>query len=158
MDSSTKVGMKEEEERPHVLVVDDSLVDRKIMERLFTNSACKVTTAENGQKALELLGQGEDKHNNINHQGLKINLVVTDYCMPGMTGYDLLKKVKESCDIKEIPVIIVSSENVPTRIEKCLKEGAQEFILKPLKQSDVKKLRCQMQFTQPMKGRLCMGR
>ncbi|KAI7727903.1 hypothetical protein M8C21_010192 [Ambrosia artemisiifolia] len=78
--------------------------------------------------------------------------------MPGMTGYDLLKKIKASCDIKEIPVIIVSSENVPTRIEKCLEEGAQEFILKPLKQSDVKKLRCQMQFTQPMKGRLCMGR
>ncbi|KAL8261914.1 hypothetical protein R6Q59_025963 [Mikania micrantha] len=146
MDSSSKVGMNEEE-RPHVLVVDDSLVDRKIMEKLFTNSACKVTTAENGQKALELLGQGEDNHTIINHQGLKINLVVTDYCMPGMTGYDLLKKVKESCDMKEIPVIIVSSENVPTRIEKCLKEGAQEFILKPLNQSDVKKLRCQMQFT-----------
>ncbi|KAI3760346.1 hypothetical protein L1987_50740 [Smallanthus sonchifolius] len=152
------VGGMEEEERPHVLVVDDSLVDRKIMEKLFTNSACKVTTAENGQKALELLGQGEDKHTNINHHVPKISLVVTDYCMPGMTGYDLLKKVKESCDIKEIPVIIVSSENVPTRIERCLKEGAQEFILKPLKQSDVMKLRCQMQFTQQMKGRLCMGR
>ncbi|KAK9065988.1 hypothetical protein SSX86_015390 [Deinandra increscens subsp. villosa] len=158
MGSSSTAGMNEEEERPHVLVVDDSLIDRKIMEKLFTNSACKVSTAENGQKALELLGQGEDKHTNINHQGPKINLVVTDYCMPGMTGYDLLKKVKESCDIKEIPVIIVSSENVPTRIEKCLKEGAQEFILKPLKQSDVKKLRCQMQFRQPIKGRLCMGR
>ncbi|KAD6119928.1 hypothetical protein E3N88_11199 [Mikania micrantha] len=78
----------------------------------------ELTTAENGQKALELLGQGEDNHTIINHQGLKINLVVTDYCMPGMTGYDLLKKVKESCDMKEIPVIIVSSENVPTRIEK----------------------------------------
>lgn len=43
MDESSKKGMKEEEEeiRPHVLVVDDSLVDRKIMEKLFTNSACK---------------------------------------------------------------------------------------------------------------------
>ncbi|KAI3678585.1 hypothetical protein L6452_37883 [Arctium lappa] len=154
------VGMNEvkEEERPHVLVVDDSLVDRKIMEKLFTNSACKVTTADSGKKALELLGQGEDKHTEINHQGPKINLVVTDYCMPGMTGYDLLKKVKESSDIKEIPVIVVSSENVPTRIKKCLEEGAQEFILKPLKQADVKKLRCHMQFTKPMKGRLCMGR
>ncbi|XP_076892109.1 two-component response regulator ARR17-like [Bidens hawaiensis] len=153
--SSKTVGLKEEEEKPHVLVVDDSLIDRKIMEKLFTNSACKVTTAENGQKALELLGQGKDKNAN---QVPKINLVVTDYCMPGMTGYELLKKVKESSDIKEIPVIVVSSENVPTRIEKCLKEGAQEFILKPLKQSDVKKLRCQMEFAQPMKGRLCMGR
>ncbi|KAI3749800.1 hypothetical protein L2E82_20416 [Cichorium intybus] len=159
--SSSTVGMKEvkEEERPHVLVVDDSLIDRKIMEKLFTNSACKVTTAESGQKALELLGQGDNKHTNINnHQGPKINLVVTDYCMPGMTGYDLLKKVKESSDISEIPVIVVSSENVPTRIEKCLEEGAQEFILKPLKQSDVKKLRCHMQFTRALKGRLCLGR
>ncbi|KAL4558448.1 hypothetical protein LXL04_036648 [Taraxacum kok-saghyz] len=165
MDSSSSVnrtvGMKEEveDERPHVLVVDDSLIDRKIMEKLFTNSACKVTTADSGQKALELLGQGEEyKHTNINHQGPKINLVVTDYCMPGMTGYDLLKKVKESSDIKEIPVIVVSSENVPTRIEKCLEEGAQEFILKPLKQSDVKKLRCHMHFTQSIKGRFCIGR
>nr|XP_043637775.1 two-component response regulator ARR17-like [Erigeron canadensis] len=162
--SSSKIGMSsqlvnhEQDERPHVLVVDDSLVDRKIMETLFTNSACRVTTAESGQKALEFLGQGEDRHANINHQGSKIHLVVTDYCMPGMTGYDLLKKVKESSGMKEIPVIVVSSENVPTRIEKCLKEGAEEFILKPLKPSDVKKLRCHMQFTQPIRGRICIGR
>lgn len=156
MGSSSKVGV-DEDERPHVLVVDDSSIDRKIMEKLFTNSACKVTTAESGQKALELLGHGEDNHT-INNQGPQINLVVTDYCMPGMTGYDLLKKVKESSSIKEIPVIVVSSENVPTRIEKCIQEGAQEFILKPLKQSDVKKLRCQMQFLQPIKASLCVGR
>ncbi|XP_071738001.1 two-component response regulator ARR17-like isoform X2 [Rutidosis leptorrhynchoides] len=159
MDSSSSSGrMNEmkEEIKPHVLVVDDSLVDRKIMEKLFINSA--LTTAESGQKALELLGHGENRHTNINYQGPKINLVVTDYCMPGMTGYDLLKKVKESSGMKEIPVIVVSSENVPTRIEKCLKEGAQEFILKPLKPSDVKKLRCHLQFTQPIRGRICIGR
>ena len=40
MGSSSKDGV-DEDERPHVLVVDDSLIDRKIMEKLFTNSACK---------------------------------------------------------------------------------------------------------------------
>nr|GEY27780.1 two-component response regulator ARR17-like [Tanacetum cinerariifolium] len=73
--------------------------------------------------------------------GLKIDLIVTDYCMPGMTGYELLKRVKESPDTKAIPVIVVSSDNIPTRIEKCLKKGAQDFILKPLKQSDVNNIK-----------------
>ncbi|CAL5388344.1 unnamed protein product [Camellia sinensis] len=138
-----------------------------------------VTTAENGQRALELLGLGDRQHiiNNKkknkkklrfqNHipilsktyplQDSKVNLIITDYCMPGMAGYELLKKLKESSDLKEIPVVIVSSENVPTRIKKCMK-GAQEFMLKPLQQSDIKKLRCHMtKFSKPTNGKLCMG-
>ncbi|KAG9149417.1 hypothetical protein Leryth_003358 [Lithospermum erythrorhizon] len=110
---------------PHVLVVDDNLVDRKLIERLLTCSACKVTTAENGQKALELLGLGDGQ--NVFNIDCKVNLIITDYSMPGMTGFDLLTKVKESSVLKEIPVVIVSSEKVPTRIKKCLEEGAQEF-------------------------------
>ncbi|XP_028120351.1 two-component response regulator ARR17-like [Camellia sinensis] len=129
----------EKEERPHVLAVDDSLVDRKLIERLLINSACKVTTVENGQRALEFLGLGDGQHS-INSSDSKVNLIITDYSMPGMSGYELLKKVKESSDLKEIPVVIVSSENIQTRIKKCLEEGAQEFMLKPLRQSGVEKL------------------
>ncbi|PNY05553.1 two-component response regulator ARR9-like protein [Trifolium pratense] len=61
--------------------------------------------------------------------------------MPGMTGYDLLRKVKESKSFKDIPVVIMSSENVPSRINRCLEEGAEEFFLKPVQQSDVNKLK-----------------
>ncbi|XP_027365947.1 two-component response regulator ARR17-like isoform X2 [Abrus precatorius] len=135
---------------PHVLAVDDNLIDRKLVEKLLRNSSCKVTTAENGPRALELLGLASGGQNNLNGVSLlssltkKINLVITDYCMPGMTGYELLKKIKESSVMKEVPVVIMSSENIPTRINKCLEEGAQMFILKPLKQSDVKKLTCQL--------------
>ncbi|BBG98140.1 response regulator 17 [Prunus dulcis] len=64
--------------------------------------------------------------------------------MPGMTGYELLKKIKESSLMKEVPVVIMSSEYVPNRINKCLEEGAQMFMLKPLRQSDIKKLRCHL--------------
>nr|GLL42862.1 two-component response regulator ARR17-like isoform X1 [Ipomoea trifida] len=154
--SSCSSSMAEaEDEMPHVLAVDDSSVDRKLIERLLATSSCKVTTAENGQRALEFLGLGEGHTSNRS----KVNLIITDYCMPGMTGYDLLKRVKGSSDLKEIPVVIVSSENVPTRIKKCLEGGAQEFMIKPLKQSDVKKLRCHMaKFKQPCSGRLCIGR
>ncbi|KAL7253564.1 hypothetical protein ACSBR1_007987 [Camellia fascicularis] len=103
-----------------------------------------VTTAENGLRALEYLGLGDNQNNSLETSASKVNLIITDYCMPGMTGYDLLKKVKESNVMKEVPVVIMSSENIPTRINKCLEEGAQMFMLKPLKQSDVKKMRCQL--------------
>ncbi|XAR66034.1 hypothetical protein NMG60_11012080 [Bertholletia excelsa] len=131
---------------PHVLAVDDNLIDRKIVEKLLINSSCKVTTAENGLRALEYLGLGggeDDDQKNTSEAttGSKVNLIITDYCMPGMTGYDLLKKVKESNAMKEIPVVIMSSENIPTRINMCLEEGARMFMLKPLKQSDMKKLK-----------------
>ncbi|PSS32482.1 Two-component response regulator like [Actinidia chinensis var. chinensis] len=142
--SSLSKGMIDDGNEPHVLAVDDNLIDRKLVEKLLKNSACKVTTAENGLRALELLGLGDDQKNNLKTSGSKVNLIITDYCMPGMTGYDLLKKVKESNVMKEVPVVIMSSENIPTRINKCLEEGAQMFMLKPLKQADVKKLRCQL--------------
>ncbi|KAK2998331.1 hypothetical protein RJ639_024588, partial [Escallonia herrerae] len=155
--SSCSSMVLDEVKTPHVLAVDDSLADRKLIERLLTKSACKVTTAENGQRALELLGLIDGQHAN-NNRGSKVHMIITDYCMPGMTGYELLRKIKESSNLKEIPVVIMSSENVPTRIKKCLDEGAEEFMLKPLKQSDVKRLRCHMmQLGQPCNGRLCMG-
>ncbi|KAK0592198.1 hypothetical protein LWI29_015091 [Acer saccharum] len=129
----------------HVLAVDDNLIDRKLVEKLLKNSSCKVTTAENGWRALEFLGLvDEQQQKTLESSVSKVNLVITDYCMPGMTGYELLKKIKESSVMKEVPVVIVSSENIPTRINQCLEEGAQMFMLKPLKQADVKKLKCHL--------------
>ncbi|KAJ8648810.1 hypothetical protein MRB53_001833 [Persea americana] len=52
--------------------------------------------------------------------------------------------VEESLTLREIPVVVMSSESIPTRISKCLKEGAEEFLLKPLRPSDVSRLRNHM--------------
>ncbi|KAJ0075250.1 hypothetical protein Patl1_35035 [Pistacia atlantica] len=137
------------EKLPHVLAVDDSSVDRNIIQQLLlTNSACRVTTAENGEKALEFLGlaHGQDSCtcnsliDLLALQDLEVNLVITDYSMPGMTGYELLKKMKESPTMKYIPVVILSSENNPRRIEQCKKEGANGFYKKPLTLTDIDQL------------------
>ena len=95
-------------EEAHVLVVDDSSVDRRLIERLLRVSSCKVTVVDSGLKALQLLGV----------DGLKVDLILTDYSIPGMTGYELLKKIKKSSKFKEIPVVIMSSENVLQRINR----------------------------------------
>ncbi|KAJ0977649.1 hypothetical protein J5N97_013123 [Dioscorea zingiberensis] len=60
-----------------------------------------VTTVDSVNKALEFLGLLDGQQ-----QEIDVNLIITDYCMPGMTGYDLLKKIKES-HLKDIPVVIM---------------------------------------------------
>ncbi|KAL9239940.1 hypothetical protein vseg_014211 [Gypsophila vaccaria] len=131
----------------HVLAVDDSLIDRKLIERLLRTSSFQVTVVDSGTKALELLGVHEDddetidsKPHDYNHD-VDVNLIITDYCMPGMTGYDLLRKIKEYENLRDIPVVIMSSENIPARINSCLEGGAKEFLVKPVQLSDVDKLK-----------------
>ncbi|KAH7515787.1 two-component response regulator ARR5 isoform X1 [Ziziphus jujuba] len=125
----------------HVLAVDDSFVDRKVIERLLRISSCKVTAVDSGRRALQFLGLDDEKSSPVDFHSLKVDLIITDYCMPGMTGYELLKKIKESSTFKEIPVVIMSSENVLARIDRCLEEGAEDFIVKPVKLADVKRIK-----------------
>ncbi|XP_009765982.1 two-component response regulator ORR3 isoform X2 [Nicotiana tabacum] len=130
----------------HVLAVDDSIIDRKLIERLLKTSSYQVTVVDSGSKALEYLGLSSDENEGveIDHSHVReigINLIITDYSMPGMTGYDLLRKIKGSSSLKDIPVIIMSSENVPSRINRCLEEGAEEFFLKPVQQSDMNRIK-----------------
>ncbi|URE38043.1 hypothetical protein MUK42_18127 [Musa troglodytarum] len=114
----------------HVLAVDDSSVDRAVIAGILRSSKLRVTAVDSGKRALELLGL-EKKD---------VSMIITDYWMPEMTGYELLKRVKESSELKEIPVVIMSSENVPNRITRCLEEGAEEFLLKPIRPSDVSRV------------------
>ncbi|KAG0555267.1 hypothetical protein KC19_12G157200 [Ceratodon purpureus] len=125
----------------HVLAVDDSMVDQKVIERLLKTSSYKVTTVNSALRALEYLGLSESCSLPAKPNRVSVNLIMTDYCMPGMTGYDFLKIVKaESSAFKEVPVIVMSSENDSNRIKRCLAEGAKEFLIKPVQMADVKRL------------------
>ncbi|KAG4921244.1 hypothetical protein AAZX31_18G121600 [Glycine max] len=150
-------GLKQNQsEEVHVLAVDDSTVDRKVIEHLLKVLACKVTAVDSGLRALQLLGLLDEQKipsETNGFVGLKVDLIITDYCMPGMTGYELLKRIKESSTFKETPVVIMSSENVLPRIDRCLEEGAEDFIVKPVKLSDVKRLKDYMT-TKEVRGEL----
>ncbi|KAG2583580.1 hypothetical protein PVAP13_6KG234800 [Panicum virgatum] len=111
---------------PHVLVVDDTFLDRLVASRVLKNCNIRVTIMEGPKQALEFLNMEHD-----------VKLILTDYCMPDMTGYDLLMEIKKSPKLKHIPVVIMSSDNIPERMKKCLDAGAKEYIIKPLNIVDV---------------------
>uniref|UniRef100_A0A0E0CM14 Response regulatory domain-containing protein n=1 Tax=Oryza meridionalis TaxID=40149 RepID=A0A0E0CM14_9ORYZ len=122
-------------EAVRVLVVDDSPVDRRVVE-LLLRAHCggggaggeaapfHVTAVDSGKKAMELLGRRRGDRDHLtpsspaaaaaNDQA--IDIVLTDYCMPEMTGYDLLKAIKALGSPNPIPVVVMSSENEPQRI------------------------------------------
>ncbi|KAL9274620.1 Two-component response regulator ARR5-like protein [Drosera capensis] len=131
----------------HVLAVDDSLVDRKVIETLLRVSSCKVTTVDSGRRALQFLGLDDERNGGGGgvvtglSSSLKVDMIVTDYSMPGMTGYELLKRIKGSSEFREVPVVIMSSENINTRIDRCLEEGAEDYIVKPVKLADVRRIK-----------------
>jgi two-component response regulator ARR-A family len=80
----------------HVLAVDDKSVDRVAIARILRGSRYRVT-------AVELLAMGLLPD---------VSMIITDYWMPGMTGYELLKRVKESAALRGIYVVIMSSMTI----------------------------------------------
>ncbi|CAN1813703.1 Two-component response regulator ARR9 [Linum perenne] len=137
--------------RFHVLAVDDSIIDRKLIERLLKTSSYQVTSVDSGSKALEFLGM----KNSISEEtaslpskppinpttSLQTTRITPDFprSKPRLTLS--LSMFQESKSFKNIPVVIMSSENVPSRINRCLEQGAEEFFLKPVQLSDVNKLK-----------------
>ncbi|RWW25677.1 hypothetical protein GW17_00009966, partial [Ensete ventricosum] len=110
-----------------VLVVDDSPVDRRMVEGLLKKSGAMFQG--------ELIPHAQIK----SASDQKVDIILTDYCMPEMTGYDLLKavkmirlfsKTKSSCVCMCVCVQI-----------RCRAIGAEDFIIKPLQTNDVLRLR-----------------
>ncbi|CAM6081681.1 unnamed protein product [Calypogeia fissa] len=144
-----------------VLAVDDNNIDRKLIEMLLKTSSFKVTAVKNAVKALEVLGlSGTDcsPRKRVSSvleylSELEYDLIMTDYCMPEMTGYELLRRIKHESSVwKHVPVVIMSSENKPARINRCMAEGAQEFLMKPVKLSDVERLKGYVQHLKETRG------
>lgn len=102
-----------------ILVVDD---DRVLLEQAETvlSPTYDVSLAISGEQALEYLGEGN-----------RPNLILLDILMPNMDGYEVLEKIQEIPDCKEIPVIFLTGILSPESEVKCLESGALDYITKP---------------------------
>jgi len=103
-----------------ILVVDDFSTMRRIIKNLlrdlgFTN----VEEADDGKTALPILKQG------------RIEFLITDWNMPGMTGIDLLKTVRADPELSHIPVLMVTAEAKREQIIAAAQAGVNGYVIKP---------------------------
>lgn len=106
------------DDKPTVLVVDDSRVYRTELERIFTGFGYRVTTAVDGQAALRKLSQGE-----------KPDLMLVDVEMPVMTGFEFTEAIRAMPNYDDTPIIMITTR---TGLEdKALRAGVNKFLLKP---------------------------
>lgn len=102
------------------LVVDDFSTMRRIIKGLLKEIGyTHMDEAEDGAVALSML---KDKH---------YDFVVSDINMPNMTGFDLLKAIKEDASLKAIPVLMVTAEARKEDILLAAQIGAAGYIVKP---------------------------
>ncbi|QYK53414.1 MAG: sigma-54-dependent Fis family transcriptional regulator [Fimbriimonadaceae bacterium] len=112
--------------KKRVLVVDDELNIRRILQASFDKNGWVALTAESGEEALAVLGREE------------VDCVLTDVTMPGLSGYDLQKQIADK--FPNLPVVIMTAfGTIPQAIES-IRSGAFEFVTKPFDLDSVKKV------------------
>ena len=103
-----------------ILVVDDFSTMRRIVKNLLSDLGFNNTVeAEDGHSALAVLRQDA------------VELVVTDWNMPGMTGIDLLRSIRADEKLKTLPVLMVTAEAKREQIIEAAQNGVNGYIIKP---------------------------
>jgi two-component system chemotaxis response regulator CheY len=103
-----------------ILVVDDSKAIREIERKYLEELGFEVLEAENGEKALKILEENPD-----------IKLILLDWHMPVMNGYEFLLKLRSNPKWADIKVMMVTTENQQKSVIEAIMAGANEYLMKP---------------------------
>ena len=103
-----------------ILVVDDDKTTRKILGIYLKAKGYSVVYAENGLEAMEKLGVES------------VNLVMTDLNMPYMDGLELIKNLKADETLRELPILMVTTEADDEEKKKAMEAGADGYLIKPV--------------------------
>jgi class 3 adenylate cyclase len=103
----------------HILVVDDNAANRELLARRLAREGYRVSAAESGASALALTAaEGFD-------------LVLLDLMMPGMSGFEVLCRLKADAGTRHIPIIMISALDELDSTVRCIEAGAEDYLPKP---------------------------
>jgi CheY-like chemotaxis protein len=112
-----------------ILLVEDDPGHARLIEKNLRRAGIvnQIDFADNGQRALEYL------ENNYCEVGTKTRLVILlDLNLPVLDGYQVLTMIKADERTKRIPVIVLTTTDIPQEVEKCYELGCNIFITKPV--------------------------
>nr|WP_044182024.1 response regulator [Pirellula staleyi] len=106
------------------LIVDDSRALRRMMGDLLRGLAIEVGEASNGREALQWL-----RANSLP------NIALVDWNMPEMDGLEFLREVRRTPSLRQLPVMMVTTETEMDQMVRALAAGANEYLMKPFTQA-----------------------
>lgn len=121
-EAPSKVHTAVDESHKTVLVVDDSIVIRKMVEIALENENYNVITVSTGKEAFSFLDEKDP------------DIVILDIMLPDVNGLDILKAIKAR---KDIPVVMLSAKDTPKETSKAQELGANDFIPKPFRDEEL---------------------
>lgn len=107
-------------EGTNILIVDDLQDNIDVLSRRFRTRGINVFEANDGPEALELLSS------------TPIDIVLCDVMMPGMSGLEVVKKVRAKRSAAALPIIMVSARTDQGMMVDCLTAGANDYVTKPV--------------------------
>ena len=108
-----------------VMIVDDSPTDVQSLKNILLKAGHTVVESTSGQEALERV------------KVEKPEVVIMDVVMPGVNGFQATRSLSKDPATAHIPVIVVSSKNQETDRVWALRQGAREYLIKPVKEADL---------------------
>ena len=103
-----------------ILVVDDNEMNRDLLSRRLSKKGFQVAVADSGEAALDWL------------ESNACDLVLLDIMMPGLSGIDVLVRLRETLSVSELPIIMATAKGEQSDIVDALKRGANDYVTKPL--------------------------
>jgi DNA-binding response OmpR family regulator len=104
----------------NLLVVDDNEMNRDMLSRRLSRRGHTVETATDGQQALDMISKQS------------FDVILLDIMMPGISGIEVLKVIRQSYSAAELPVIMVTAKGDSDDVVTALKLGANDYVIKPL--------------------------
>lgn len=104
--------------KKNILIIEDDEFFRELVSKELTTGGFAVLSAADGRKGIERVKES------------KPNLILLDLLLPDIDGFEVLSTVKQDSDTSSIPVIILSNLSSKEDIERGLKLGASDFLIK----------------------------
>jgi twitching motility two-component system response regulator PilH len=109
----------------HILVVDDSPTELHVIKGLLEKNGHQVSTAQSGEEGVDVAKK------------TKPDLVLMDVVMPGLNGFQATRQLANDAGTSGIPVIIVTTKDQETDKVWAMRQGAKDYIVKPVKEKDL---------------------
>ena len=114
-------------EKNRILIADDNLANRELLDAYLSEIDCEIEFAGDGQETLDKL------------ESFQPHLILLDVMMPKLSGFEVCKQIKESDETRNTMILMVTALNEHGDIERAVNAGTDDFLSKPVNKHELLK-------------------